>query len=133
MARRFESGRRLQVFSFLIMQEVKPLWLASGVVLVCEKCYKQRIPDETPQAAKRIGDFNLRDWLKEKCKEAGLGKHVRVINTGCLDVCGKGLVTVSLIPQGKGGETETFSIDPIEDRETILARVNAKLGPTPSS
>jgi predicted metal-binding protein len=128
MARRFESGRRLCVFSIPVMQEIKPLWMASGVVLVCEKCYKQRIPEETPEVAERIGDFQLRDWLKAQCKEAGLGKRVRVVNTGCLDVCGKGLVTVSILPQGKGGPAESFSIDPIEEREALLNHVIEKLG-----
>jgi predicted metal-binding protein len=108
------------------MQPVKPLWLESGAVLVCEKCYKQRIPEETPEIAAEIGDFNLRDWLKAACKEAGFGKRMRVINTGCLDVCGKGTVTVCLVPEGTGGETETYTLDPMREKQELLERVVEK-------
>jgi len=113
------------------MQDVQPKWLESGAVLVCEKCYKQRIPDETPDVAKHIGDFDLRDWLKKRLKEAGYGKRIRAINTGCLDICAKGLVTVSIVPQGAGGATQTFVLDPIEEREALYARVILALGGSP--
>ena len=110
------------------MQDVKPKWLESGAVLVCEKCYKQRIPEESPAIAKHIGDFNLRDWLKKKLKDAGYDKRIRPINTGCLDVCAKGLVTVSIVPQGVAGETETLVLDPVEERHALYDRIVEKLG-----
>ncbi len=110
------------------MKTVTPQWTESGAVLVCEKCYKTRIPDETPELAERIGDFQLREWLKARCKEAGLGKRVRVIATGCQDICGIGTVTVTIWPRDAGGDPETFTVDPVEDRETIFQRVVALLG-----
>jgi predicted metal-binding protein len=104
------------------VKPVEPRWHESGAVLVCEKCYKTRIPEELPELAERIGDFNLREWLKARCKEAGLGKRVRVIGTTCQDVCGIG-VTVTILPTGSHGETRTFEIDPLDDREAILQRI----------
>lgn len=109
------------------MKSIRPEWVESGAVLVCEKCYKTRIPDETPEIAERIGDFQLREWLKARCKEAGLGKRVRVIATGCQDICDIGNVTVTILPIGAGGEMETFAIDPLQDREAIFQRVLDKL------
>ena len=105
------------------MQNVKPKWLQGGAVLVCEKCHKQRIPEETPEIAERIGDFNLRDWLKHKLKEAGYGKRIRAMSTSCQDVCAKGLVTVSIVPEGSGGETTTYALDPINDRDELYRRI----------
>ncbi|MHB8145829.1 MAG: hypothetical protein ACYDGM_01035 [Vulcanimicrobiaceae bacterium] len=110
------------------MQNVQPKWLESGAVLICEKCYKLRIPDETPDVARRIGTFNLRDWLKKRLKEAGYGKRIRAISTGCLDVCAKGLVTVCIMPQHADGQTETLILDPIEEREALYAHIIRKLG-----
>jgi hypothetical protein len=108
------------------MKPVEPRWRESGAVLVCEKCYKTRIPEEIPELAERIGDFKLREWLKARCKEAGFGKRVRVIGTTCQDICGAG-VTVTILPAGSGGPMETFEIDPLEDREAILQRIIEKL------
>ena len=53
------------------MQPVYPKWLRRGIVLVCERCSTERIPDEAPDVAARMGDFRLRDWLKAQLKERG--------------------------------------------------------------
>ena len=111
------------------MKPVTTRWSASGAVLVCEKCYKTRIPDETPEVAERIGDFQLREWLKARCKEAGFGKRVRVIGTTCQDVCAIARVTVTILPVGAGGTMETFAIDPLEDRDAIFQRIVDTLKP----
>ncbi len=105
------------------MKSATPPWAESGAVLVCETCYRVRIPDETPAIAKRIGAFALREWLKLRCREAGLGKRVRVIGTTCQDVCAVGCVTVTILPLGAGGEPETLAIDALEDREAIFQRI----------
>lgn len=110
------------------MKSVTPKWEASGAVLVCQKCYRERIPDETPEIAQRIGDFQLREWLKERCKEAGFGKRVRVIGTTCQDICEVARVTVTILPTGAGGQRETFAIDPLEEREAIFKRIAERLG-----
>ncbi len=108
------------------MKSVEPRWRESGAVLVCEKCYRTRIPEEMPELAERIGDFKLREWLKARCKDAGFGKRVRVIGTSCQDICGIG-VTVTILPIGSAGTMETFAVDPLEDREAIFQRIKEAL------
>ena len=110
------------------MQDVNPKWLRSGLVLVCERCYKERIPEETPEVAAKLGDFNLRDWLKKELKENGEWGPIRVISTSCMDVCAKGKVTVCLDPQSDGGETEVVIVDPVDERHQLYGKIVDKLG-----
>lgn len=110
------------------MQRIKPKWLNSGLVLVCERCYKERIPDEDPDKAAEIGDFNLRDWLKKKLKEDGHWGKVRAISTSCQDVCARRQVTVVIDKQTGTKATEAFVIDPIADRDAFYQTVVDRLG-----
>jgi predicted metal-binding protein len=103
------------------VQPVKPKWLGKGLVLVCERCFKERIPDEDPEMAARIGDFNLRDWLKAKLKEEGYWGPIRAISTSCMDVCAFGRVTVCIEPQN--GETQVFVVDPVAERDEVYRKV----------
>ena len=105
------------------MQDVNPKWSAAGLVLVCKKCADERIPDETPEIAKKMGDFSLRDWLKSELKERGIWGKVRVVGTTCLDVCAKGKVTVCIDPQTPGREPELFVVDPLDERKAVLERI----------
>lgn len=109
------------------MQHVKPKWLKSGLVLVCEKCYKERIPDEDADVAAKIGDFNLRDWLKKRLKEDGHWGKVRAVGTTCMDVCARRLVTVAIVPQGDGEEDEVVVLDPIDDRDDLYKKIVKRL------
>ena len=97
------------------MQPIKPKWLGQGLVLVCERCTAERIPEEDPDIAEKIGDFKLRDWLKTKLKEDGRWGPIRVISTSCLDVCGRGRVTTAIVPEE--GETEVLVVDPLTERD----------------
>ena len=108
------------------MQDVKPKWLGSGLVLVCERCFKERIPEEDPDVAERIGDFHLRNWLKERLKAEGRWGPIRAISTSCMDVCARGRVTVCIEPQQ--GEPMVMVVDPVADREEIYDRVVKILG-----
>jgi predicted metal-binding protein len=108
------------------MQPVSPKWLGKGLVLVCERCTKERIPEEDPEIAERIGDFHLRDWLKAKLKEDGRWGPIRAISTSCMDVCARGRVTVAIEPQD--GETLVMVVDPIEDKDDLYRRIVEKLG-----
>ena len=110
------------------MQNVTPKWLQSGVVLICERCFKERIPEETPEIAAKIGDFNLRDWLKAELKEHGEWGPIRVISTSCMNVCGKGKVTVAIDSQTAGEAATVFVVDPIEDKEELYATIVRELG-----
>jgi hypothetical protein len=114
------------------MQPVNPKWLKSGLVLVCERCFKERIPEETPDIAERIGDFNLRDWLKAELKEHGEWGPIRVISTTCMDVCGVGKVTVCLDPKN-GDPARIFTVDPVEERTNLYDIIVESMGQKPGS
>lgn len=107
------------------MQLVQPKWLRSGLVMVCERCFKERIPEEDPGIAERIGDFNLRNWIKERLKAEGRWGAIRAISTSCMDVCARGRVTVCIEPQR--GETSVMVVDPIADREELYREIVTKL------
>jgi predicted metal-binding protein len=108
------------------VQPVKTKWQQSGLVLVCEKCYKERIPDESPETAQRIGDFNLRDWLKAELKERGEWGPIRVLGTSCLDICALEKVTVAL--EKNGDHARVLVLDPIEERSDLCRLIIETMG-----
>ncbi len=108
------------------MQNVNPKWLKSGLVLVCERCFKERIPEEDPDVAERIGDFHLRNWLKDRLKADGRWGPIRAISTSCIDVCARGRVTVAI--EAQGGEMQVVVVDPVDDREALYQRIVIALG-----
>jgi predicted metal-binding protein len=107
------------------MQPVKPKWLDKGLVLVCERCSKERIPEEAPEVAAAMGDFSLRDWLKTTLKEDGRWGPIRVISTSCMDVCALGRITVAIEPED--GETQVLVVDPLSDKDELYQRIVKKL------
>ncbi|HLY02867.1 MAG TPA: hypothetical protein VKR56_10310 [Candidatus Cybelea sp.] len=108
------------------MQKVNPKWARGGLVLVCERCFKERIPEEDPEVAERIGDFHLRNWLKERLKQDGYWGAVRAVTTSCMDVCARGRVTVCIEPSAGGGTV--MVLDPLGDREELYRTIVARLG-----
>lgn len=108
------------------MQEVKPKWTRRGLVLVCERCLAERIPEEDPEVAERIGGFHLRDWLKERLKADGRWGEIRVINTGCMDVCARGRVTLCIEPAD--WPPMVMVVDPLEEREAVYRAIVGQLG-----
>lgn len=114
------------------MQPIRPKWLEAGLVLVCERCTRERIPEEDPDIAARIGDFNLRDWLKKKLKANGHWGKVRAISTSCMDVCARGMVTVCIDPKGATGPSQPMIVDPLTDRDVLYrAIVDRLVAPPP--
>ncbi len=111
------------------MQQIKTKWMQSGLVLVCERCYKERIPEEIPEKAAEIGEFNLRDWLKQRLKEDGHWAKIRAIGTTCMDVCARRHVTVCIDPHNQGF-SQAFVVDPIGDREALYERIVRSLAPS---
>jgi predicted metal-binding protein len=107
------------------MQTVNPKWNSGGLVLVCERCFKERIAEEDPEIAARIGDFHLRNWLKERLKEDGRWGGIRAISTTCMDVCARGRVTVCIEPQN--GERTVLVVDPLAEREELYRVIVEKL------
>lgn len=110
------------------MQPVKPKWQKSGVVLVCERCYKERIPEEDPDKAAEIGDFNLRDWLKSELKESGEWGPIRVVSTSCMDVCARRQVTVAIDPQTGDEHAQVFVVDVPAEKEQLKDEIVKRLG-----
>jgi predicted metal-binding protein len=107
------------------MQKVNPKWLRAGLVLVCERCFKERIPEEDPDVAARIGDFHLRNWLKERLKKDGRWGAIRAISTSCMDVCARGRVTVAIEPAQ--GEPTVMIVDPLADRDDLYRQIVNRL------
>ncbi|MGA8385099.1 MAG: hypothetical protein WB644_00255 [Candidatus Cybelea sp.] len=107
------------------MQKVSPKWARGGLVLVCERCFQERIPEEDPEVAKRIGDFHLRDWLKERLKQDGHWGEIRAISTSCMDVCARERVTVCIEPPGE--EPIVVVVDPVANREELYKMIVADL------
>ena len=105
----------------------------SGLVLVCERCFKERIPEEDPDKAAEIGDFNLRDWLKKRLKDEGHWGRVRAVSTSCMDVCARRRVTVVIDPKVEGEAAEAFVVDPFADREALYSLIVERLGSTAKS
>lgn len=103
------------------MQPVKPKWTKRGLVLVCERCFKERIPEEDPDVAERIGDFHLRNWLKDRLKNDGRWGEIRAISTSCMDVCARGRVTVCIEPNA--GEPRVAVVDPLAEREDLYRSI----------
>jgi predicted metal-binding protein len=112
------------------MQSVRPKWLGAGLVLVCERCFKERIPEEDPEIAERIGDFHLRNWLKERLKADDRWGPIRAISTSCMDVCARGRVTVCIEPQD--GEPTVLVVDPVNEREDVYRAIVEKLAARPA-
>lgn len=109
------------------MQPIQPKWKNSGLVLVCERCSKERIPQEDPEKAAEIGNFHLRDWLKMRLKEDGHWGKIRAINTSCMDVCARARVTVVIDPQGEERTAQAFVVDPIADRDELYRAILERL------
>jgi predicted metal-binding protein len=107
------------------MQKVSPKWVRGGLVLVCERCFKERIPEEDPEVAERIGDFQLRNWLKERLKQDGHWGEIRAISTSCMDVCARGRVTVCI--EAPGEEPIVVVVDPVANREELYKTIVEEL------
>lgn len=105
------------------MLEVQPQWRRSGgLALVCEKCSNVRYAEDFPE---RAGDehLQLRDYLKTRLKAAGHWGTIRAVGTTCLDVCGKGTITVVLDPVASGEPQRCIVMDPMKDREALYDEI----------
>lgn len=98
------------------MQSHPPKW--QSLVLVCNN---QRPAGAPKPSCGHHGGAELRDWLKERLKAEGLWSSVRVVSTGCLDICAEG-VTVVL-----DNDRERLVVHPTEEREALLERIRAQV------
>ena len=108
---------------------VKPKWTRGGLVLVCNKCAKDRFVEELPETPATGKAIGLRRWLKRRLKGDHYAKHIRVVATGCLDVCPKRAVTVAIESFGGHGGPVCLVVDPQTQREALYERILATLGP----
>ncbi|RME23619.1 MAG: hypothetical protein D6798_13165 [Deltaproteobacteria bacterium] len=101
------------------MHDVDSPW-QHGVVLICNN---QR-PDGSPKpSCGRDAGNQLKAWLKIAAREGGgAAAECRVLTTSCLDVCPQHGVAVALMPGN-----EVVVVDPQEDRDALLARVQAHM------
>ncbi|WP_413289993.1 (2Fe-2S) ferredoxin domain-containing protein [Bdellovibrio sp. HCB337] len=103
----------------MAVEKQKTAW-SDAVVLICEKCGKSL--DDLKLKEDGNASENMKKYLKSQMKERGHGKQIRVINSGCLDICIKNKVAVSYNPIDTNKHTQqTFTVHPEEDREQILS------------
>ncbi len=103
----------------MAIEKQKTAW-SDAIVLICEKCGKSL--DELKLKEDGNASENLKKYLKSQLKEQGHGKQIRVVNSGCLDVCIKNKVALSYNPVDTDmHRQQTFTIHPEEDREQILS------------
>lgn len=102
----------------MAVEKQKNAW-SEAVVLICEKCGKSL--DDLKLKESGNAAENLKKYLKGELKDRGHGKHIRVVNSGCLDICLKNKVAVSYNPVDTHKHPQqTFTVHPEEDREQFL-------------
>lgn len=102
----------------MAVEKQKTAW-SDAVVLICEKCGKSL--DGLKLKEDGNASENMKKYLKSQMKERGHGKQIRVINSGCLDICIKNKVAISYNPTDTSKHAQqTFTVHPEEDREQIL-------------
>jgi predicted metal-binding protein len=102
----------------MAVEKQKTAW-SDAVVLICEKCGKSL--DGLKLKEEGSAPENMKKYLKGEMKERGFGKSIRVVNSGCLDICIKNKVAISYNPNDTSKHPQqTFTVHPEEDREQIL-------------
>jgi len=102
----------------MAVEKQKTPW-SDAVVMICEKCGKSL--GDLKLKEEGNASENLKRYLKGQLKEMGHGKQIRVVNSGCLDVCIANKVAISYNPiDTTKHHQQTFTVHPEEDREQIL-------------
>jgi hypothetical protein len=112
--------------------EAKPIWQRGGVAIVCEKCTKERYPEDFPESA---GDqrLNIKGYLKDRLRSEGRWGAIRVVTSSCLDVCARGGVTVLLDALGdRERSARCIVVDALEGREALYDAIVDELTPPAS-
>jgi hypothetical protein len=103
------------------MQTIHPR--TTSFVLVCAN---ERAPDAPKASCGKARGEELKDWLKERLAAEGLKGKARAIKTGCLDVCNKAGVAVTLT-SASGGPGRSWVVDPVTDREQLFQELKQLL------
>jgi predicted metal-binding protein len=86
-------------------------------IWICSKCGKN-FPKEQLQNTSAPPDEVLRDYLREELKKQKASTEIRVMTSGCMKVCVKDEITVTVTPSNKA-----FIVHPEKDKEELLARL----------
>lgn len=86
-------------------------------VWICSKCGKN-FPQEQLQDASAAPDELLRDYLRAELKNVDSARDIRVMTSGCMKVCPKDEITVTITPENK-----SFSLHPEKDRKELLQKL----------
>ena len=95
----------------------------TGAFFICTKCHKA-IPAESLSQEGNCAE-NLKLYLKGRLKSEGQASQVRVMTSGCLDVCIDG--TQAAVYNDVDGQTVTLTFHPEQEREQIYQFIQDKM------
>ncbi|MES3039420.1 MAG: hypothetical protein V4736_16040 [Bdellovibrionota bacterium] len=91
---------------------------------ICEKCGKSI---DKPKGGDDDLAGELKSHYRSELKEIDLHKKVRVMVSGCLNICEKGKQAAALFDKDKN-ESFAITFDPYEQREEILDLLRFRAG-----
>ncbi len=95
-----------------------------GMLLICTKCGTY-IPADELKNPKDVAE-QIRDDFRTRLKKEGLHKNLRVLVSGCIDVCEVGTQAVAFVP-GVEGEVEVLTLHPEKDREELFQKIMKRI------
>lgn len=105
------------------MRDVKPTW--HGAAFVCT--HNRDLGDGKACCGLERGT-ELRNWLKDKRGAEGLKGQILIAKSGCLGICSKHGVTISIMPdEGRGHGRQMLVFGDGDDREALWSRIRAGL------
>jgi hypothetical protein len=126
----FSDGRRTnQLFDCERMRTMNPLKLVRksqhAHILVCRTCGDGFVSAGNPSPVCKSADVKKR--LEDELL-GGQGWQVRVVETGCLDVCPVGAITVRLVgAENSDHKVLTWTHDPDTDPAALLTELKKYL------
>jgi predicted metal-binding protein len=109
------------------MEKVFTPW-QKGVLLICQKCHKA-IDSKSLTSEVNSAEV-LRDYLRKELAQQQAGKGIRVMVSGCLNVCKaqKQAIVYAAVHEAEPGQgtTEAYTIHPEQDREQVLEFLKQK-------
>ena len=88
-----------------------------AAVFICTKCAKS-----ISGASSDLAD-DLKKELKNEMKELGLSQDIRVMTSGCLNICEKEFQAVALIPKKNPHLATVKVINPFKDKEALKKEI----------
>lgn len=108
------------------MESKKVTW-NKGLFLICQKC-GQTFDESTLKEKGPIAE-NLKNYLRKELQNHDAINEVRVIPSGCLNVCIGGEQAYAFLPKNSNlGETEVFTAHPEKNRKELVNYLLKKIG-----